>query len=84
MRIAGIIMIVVAAILLLPMFIAICIVVWDWFDDAIHGNLLDEYSFYWFGVLFAVVFLLFGILLLCRDDGSVDIEKTSQQQEVTQ
>jgi len=67
---AGIILISVAIIILLPMFISICSVVADWFIDAVYGRLFDEYSFYWFGLLFAIACLILGIVFVynCRVD----------------
>lgn len=61
---AGIILIIVAIIILLPMFISICSIVADWFMDAIYGRLFDEYSFYWFGLLFAMVCLILGLVFV--------------------
>lgn len=60
----GLILISVAIIILLPMFISICAIVADWFMDSIYGRLFDEYSFYWFGLLFAIVCLSLGIVFV--------------------
>ena len=78
---AGIILISVAIIILLPMFISICSVVADWFMDAIYGRLFDEYSFYWFGLLFAIACLILGIVFVCHYRVDQQEQTTIQQVE---
>ena len=75
----GIILIIVAIIILLPMFISICAIVADWFMDAIYGRLFDEYSFYWFGLLFAIACLILGIVFVSKWEPS----QPEQTQEVS-
>ena len=79
----GIILIIVAIIILLPMFISICAVIADWFMDAIYGRLFDEYSFYWFGLLFAIACLILGVVFVSGYKPG-QLEQTQEVQACTQ
>lgn len=84
MQTAGIILVILAGILLFPMLVSVCHIISEWIMDAFRGELLDEYSFYWFGVLFAIVFLLVGLVLIAKYPDDVDEQKVQQTtQEVT-
>jgi hypothetical protein len=75
MHTAGVILVILAGILLFPMFVTVCHIISEWIMDAFRGELLDEYSFYWFGVLFAIVFLIAGLVLIAESTDDADEQK---------
>lgn len=84
MQTAGIILVILAGILLFPMLVSVCHIISEWIMDAFRGELFDDYSFYWFGVLFAIVFLMVGLVLIAKYTGDADEQKVQQiTQEVT-
>lgn len=84
METAGIILVILAGILLFPMLVSVCHIISEWIMDAFRGELLDEYSFYWLGVLLAIMLLFVGLAMIAKSTDDADGQKVQQTtQEVT-